>query len=189
MSQQGMQQEGAEGMSEMMQELSQSEMMQSDMENLDAAMKEAKSQMAKMGGQCNNPGGKPGEGECEGNGQLGQWRQGESNKFGQGSGGPGKGNGDGPEENPADYEFDKQKAKTPLGEGPMIGSRLVYGDQVKGESKAQFSQAVEAGEKAVAEGLESQRIPREMENAVKKYFGNLKNKAATPQPAPTPEKK
>jgi hypothetical protein len=184
MSQQGLQQEGAEGISEMMQELSQSEMMQSDMENLEAAMKEAKSQMAKMGGQCNNPGGNQGEGECEGNGQLGQWRQGESNKFGQGSGGAGKGNGDGPEENPADFEFDKKKAKSPLGEGPMIGSRLVYGDQVKGESKAQFTQAVEAGEKAMAEGLENQRIPREMENAVKKYFGNLKNKAATPQPEP-----
>jgi hypothetical protein len=208
MSQNGMSQEGQEGMQDMQQQMSESEMMQSDMENLEAAMKEAKEQMSKLGndmaknnkgqGQGQGEGEGDGEGQCEGGGKLGQWRQGDSGKQGQGSGGPGKGNGDSPEAIAADFTLERKKSKVNTGKGPVIGSRLVYGDQIRGESVAEFGEAVASAEDTAAEGIDSMRVPREMEAAVKNYFGTLKKKAdnaktgaptAPAQPAKDAEKK
>jgi hypothetical protein len=208
MSQNGMSQEGQEGMQDMQQQMSESEMMQSDMENLEAAMKEAKEQMSKLGndmaknnkgqGQGQGEGQGDGEGQCEGGGKLGQWRQGDSGKQGQGSGGPGKGNGDSPEAIAADFTLERKKSKVNTGKGPVIGSRLVYGDQIRGESVAEFGEAVASAEDTAAEGIDSMRVPREMEAAVKNYFGTLKKKAdnaktgaptAPAQPAKDAEKK
>lgn len=186
MTQEGLQQEGAEGMQELSQELSKSEMMESDMENLDAALEEAKQQLAELGGEC------MGDGECNGNGDQpgkggqGGWRQGNSNKRGNGSGGPGQGNGASPEAEAVDFTVDKSKAKTKTGQGPIIGTRLVYGPQVKGESKAQFSEVVAASSAAAAEAVESQQVPRELHNAVKHYFGTLEGKVKAEKPAPKP---
>jgi hypothetical protein len=186
MSQDGMSQSGQEGMQDMQQEMSQAEMMQSDMENLDAAMQEAKEQMAKLGndmaksGKGQGKGGEgegEGEGDGEGSGKLGQWRAGDSSKEGQGSGGPGKGNGQSPDAVAADYQLDRKKAKVTTGKGPIIGSRLVFGDQVRGESVAEFGEVVAAAEETAAEGIDTMRVPREMEAAVKNYFGSLKQKA------------
>lgn len=177
MSQQGMPQDAMQAMQDLSNQLSESEMMQSDMENLQAAMEEAKDQLAKMGGQCKG-GGSQGEGECEGSGKLGQWREGDSGKMGKGSGGPGKSQGGvSPEAQASDYQFEKKKADVKTTAGPVISSRLVQGDQIKGESVAEFSEAVVEGEKTAAEGIDSVRIPREMEGAVKTYFGNLRKKA------------
>ena len=170
-------------------------MMASDMENLQAAMDEAKSQLAQLSSQCKG-GGAPGEGECEGSGKLGQWREGESNKKGKGSGGPGQSQGGiSPEAQASDYQFEKKKANVNTTAGPIISSRLVQGDQIRGESVAEFSEAIEQGEATAAEGIDSMRIPREMEGAVKTYFGNLKKKAeqakpaTNPAPVPAPDKK
>lgn len=185
MTQEGLQQEGAQGMQELSQELSNSEMMESDMENLDAALQEAKQQLAKLGEQC------MGDGECNGNGDQpgkgqGGWRQGSSNNRGQGSGGPGQGNGASPEAEAVDFTVEKNKAKVKTNQGPIIGTRLVYGQQVKGESKAEFSEAVAVSSAAAAEAVESQQVPRELHNAVKHYFGTLEGKVKSEKPAPKP---
>ncbi len=186
MTQEGLQQQGAEGMQELSQELSSAEMLESDMENLDAALEEAKQQLAELGGQC------MGDGECNGNGDQpgkggqGGWRQGSSNKRGQGSGGPGQGSGASPEAEAVDFTVEKNKAKTKTGQGPIIGTRLVYGPQVKGESKAQFSEVVAASSAAAAEAVESQQVPRELHNAVKHYFGTLEGKVKPEKPAEKP---
>lgn len=183
MSQEGMQQEGMEGMEGMAQQLSEMEMMASDMENLDAALSECKSQLAKLGnclgGAC--------EGEGEGEG-LGQWREGASDKMGKGSGGPGQGEGFGPEEMEADYTTEKKKAPTQDRGGATIGTRLVYGEQVKGESRAEFVSVVEAATAAATESIESGQVPREHQNAVKHYFGTMKKKGSAPAKVETPEK-
>lgn len=184
MTQEGLQQEGAEGMQELSQELSNSEMMESDMENLDAALNEAKQQLAELGGQCIGDGN--GNGDQPGKGGQGGWRQGSSNKRGSGSGGPGQGNGASPEAEAVDFTVEKSKAKTKTGQGPIIGTRLVYGQQVKGESKAEFSDAVAASSAAAAEAVESQQVPRELHNAVKHYFGTLEGKVKSEKPAPKP---
>jgi len=180
MAQQGLSQEGMEGMEALAQELSQAEMMSEDMNNLDAALSEAKKQLKELGeslGQCE------GDGECEGSGR-GEWRAGSSNKQGNGSGGPGQGNGAfGPDAEAADFTLEKKKAKVQTTAGPIIGTRLVNGPQVKGESVAEFSAAVAAGAQETAEAIEGQQIPREMEDAVKQYFGRLDAKVKASQPA------
>ncbi|MFO0831672.1 MAG: hypothetical protein U0637_07490 [Phycisphaerales bacterium] len=189
MSQEGSQNDAAQAMQEMSNQLSDAEAMQTDMENLQAAMEEAKDQLAKLGGQCKK-GGDSGEGECEGSGKLGQWREGDSSKSGKGSGGPGKSQGGrSPDAQASDYAFEKKKADVSTTAGPIISSRLVQGDQIKGESVAEFSQAVEQGEVTAAEGIDNVRIPREMEGAVKAYFGNLKKKADQAKDAKKDDKK
>jgi hypothetical protein len=92
MTQDGLQQEGQEGMESLEKELSESEMLSEDMQNLDAALEQAKSQLADLGeclgGQCDNPGSNPGKGA------TGGWKPGESaGKQGPGSGGPGQSSG------------------------------------------------------------------------------------------------
>jgi len=191
MTQEGLQQEGMQGLEQLASELSDAEMMQADMENLDASLEEAKKQLSELAGQCM---GGDCEGEGMGQGKTGSFREGNSNKFGQGSGGPGKGNGASPESEAVDYEIEKTKANVKTGQGPIIGSRLVYGDQVKGESRAEFAAAVEAGKAEVAEAIDGQTIPREYHDAVKTYFGRLQEKVkkdkgdapAAPAPAPAP---
>ncbi len=181
MTQEGMQQEGMEGMESMQAQLSEMEMMASDMENLDAALSECKSQLAKLGnclgGQCE--GDQPGDG-------MGEWAEGDSNKMGNGSGNAGQSQGGfGPDEAPADYTQVKQKAPTQDRGGATIGTRLVQGEQVKGESKAEFAEVVSAATAAAAESIETGQVPREHHNAIKHYFGTLKNKggAAPAKPA------
>jgi hypothetical protein len=132
-----------------------------------------------------------GDGECNGNGDQpgkgqGGWRQGSSNNRGQGSGGPGQGNGASPEAEAVDFTVEKNKAKVKTNQGPIIGTRLVYGQQVKGESKAEFSEAVAVSSAAAAEAVESQQVPRELHNAVKHYFGTLEGKVKSEKPAPKP---
>jgi hypothetical protein len=87
----------------------------------------------------------------------------------------------------ADFRTEKRKADVATGKGPIISSRLVYGEQVKGESLAQFSDAVESGEKAATDAIESKQIPREYHEAVKHYFGSLGKKTGRkPAAAPSP---
>jgi hypothetical protein len=196
MSKEGMGQQGSEAMQEMSQQLSELELASADLEAMERALSEAKGQLAKM---CEGMGG-----QCEGDGSFlawrdtaSQWAQGDANKQGAGSGGPGQGMGAGPEESAADYKLDKVKASVQTRKGQIIGSRLVQGEQIRGESVAEFAEAVEASAKAATEAIEENQIPRELQGAVKHYFGRrqaeaqalLKDKkpeAAPPAPAPAP---
>lgn len=183
MTQEGMQNdEGLQAMDELSKELSDMEMMQSDMENLQAALDETKEQLAKLG-EC--LGGRPGskDGECEGGPKIGSWKPGEGRKIGQGSGGPGRGNGPSPDAEAADYQVDKKKADVKNVGGPVIGSRLVYGEQIKGTSSASFAEAVQAAEEQAAEDINNHQIPREYQDAVKTYFGRLQERVKKDKPA------
>jgi hypothetical protein len=186
-SQQGLQQEGQEGMGEMAKALSEAEMLQEDMQNLDAALGEAKKQLAQLG-ECLG-GDNENEGECK-NGGRGGWKPGSATKKGSGTGGPGQSSGGGNTVGEArDFTTEKKKAVVKTTDGPIIGQRLVYGEQVKGESVEQFKAAMEAGEQEAAEAIDEQQIPREYHDAVKHYFGRLadKVKAGSAAPAtPTP---
>jgi hypothetical protein len=192
MTQDGLQQEGQEGMESLEKELSESEMLSEDMQNLDAALEQAKSQLAELGeclgGQCDKPGQKAGKGS------TGGWKPGESaGRQGSGSGGPGQSSGGAsPEALAADFQYKKEKASVQTQAGAIIGSRLVYGEAVKGESTAEFSTVVEAGSREASEAMESMQIPREFHDAVKHYFGRLERKVkketpAAPVPAQQPK--
>ena len=116
------------------------------------------------------------------------WRAGESQgKFGNGQGGPGQSGGGAHHDNtdaPVG-KVDKMKANNKNGNGPIIGSRLVYGDQVRGESQAEYSAAVEAAAKAATEAIDTMQVPKELQGSVKHYFGTLETKTKA-QPAATP---
>ncbi|MDX2118103.1 MAG: hypothetical protein SFY96_07980 [Planctomycetota bacterium] len=170
-------QQGAAAMSEAMSEL---EQMQMEAQATEAALSECKSQMA---GLCKSPG----EGQIGQSEQNGEWGEGETDRFGQGTGGAGRsGGGRNGDSIAADYRTEKRKADVATTQGAIISSRLVYGEQVKGESLAQFSDAVESGEKAATDAIESKQIPREYHDAVKHYFGTLGKKTGKAKPAATP---
>lgn len=170
----GMSQEGQQGMEAMAGQLSEMEMMQSDMEGLDAAMEEAMKQLSSMAGQCN--GGNGNGDELKFSDRESPWRLGDtSQNKGGGRGGPGiSGGSNAGSETEAPVAIEKTKARTKQGDGPIIGSRLVQGDQVRGESVAEFQAAVEAAEKASTEAVGGMTVPRELQDSVKGYFGRLK---------------
>ena len=164
-------QQGSEAMSG---QLSDMAALQGEMAAAQQALGECQGQMAALGQGL-------GQGQSSGSGQpgqTGQWQQGQTASMGSGSGGPGQGNGAGPDEFATDYTLQMEKSNVNTTDGPVIASTLVYGQQVKGESKAAFSSAVAAGRAEAAEAIDVRRVPREMENAVRGYFGRLEQKAA-----------
>ena len=73
----------------------------------------------------------------------------------------------------ADYTVEKKKAATQNTGGPIIGSRLVYGEQVRGESRQAYESAVEAASQSATEAMENMQIDPELHSAIKSYFGSL----------------
>jgi len=185
MGKEGMNQEGQEAMEALAGQLSEMEQMDQDMEALDAAMSEASKQLAKMGGQCEGScnGDGEGEGELAGMSQKqSPWKAGESEKQGNGMGSAGQAWGTRPKSDvDAPVNIEKVKSPTKKGDGPIIGSRLVYGDQVRGESVAEFSQVIEASAKAASESIEGTHVTRELQGTIKHYFGRLEAKAKAQQ--------
>jgi len=189
MAQEGMSQDAQQAMESMAEQLSQMEMSQQESESFQAAMNEIQSQIERMGQDpCQN--GCTGEcgGSCEGGGEDG----GGGGQDGKGKGaegegdsmavGPGIGTGGEPGSNdnpeiPLDYILDKRKSTGENTGGPTIGSTLVYGDQIRGDSVAQFEAATTAARAEAAEAIETRRIPREYEKAIQHYFGRLEARA------------
>ncbi len=142
MGEKGMNSEGMSKAQELSQQLSEMEMLSQEMKACEAALGECKSQMSQLASQCKS-GQCNGMGECEGDpNKAGQWQSGWSQKQGKGSGGPGYGNGTGRPDAKADFKTQQEKFKSKLGNGPIVGSSLVDGEQVKGESSAQLSEAL-----------------------------------------------
>ncbi len=151
------------GLDAMNGQLSNLERLQTEMASLDMALGECNSQMA---GMCENPGSGLKPGMMAGSG------------IGGGIGSGGKSDHLGDEQNPANVLYQSEKANVPiLGDGPVIASTLVYGSQIRGESTATFAEVAGSAEARAAEAIETKRVPREHEEAVKAYFGRLKKAA------------
>jgi hypothetical protein len=198
----GMDQEGMQGLESLAGQLSDLEMLQSDLSSLDAAMSEAMKQLSQLGSQCS--GGEPGDGDgecdgaecagCDGDGEgnckgggSSPWRLG-SSTGGSGTGGAGRGGGvRNWEDVDAPVNIEKVKSPTKKGDGPIIGSRLVQGDQVRGESVAEFASVVESSSKAASEALDGMVVPRELHDSVKSYFGRLEARAKARRPVESGE--
>jgi len=175
--QNGNMQQAGEGMESMSGQLSGMEQMQSEMQALEQAMSQCEGQMAGLGkGQGS---GSQTFGEGSEWGETGQYSQGESaNRMGNGSGGSGQGNGASPDQQAVDYTIKKEHAAVnTTGDGPVISSTFVNGEQVRGESTAQFSEVVTSATTQAAQAIETKRVPHEHEAAIKHYFGRLVSKA------------
>lgn len=178
MSQQGMSAQGQQAMDQLGEMLSEMEMLEGDMSSMQAMMDAAQQRMSQMGkGFCENPGaGQGGQGSG-----TGQWAAGDTSRPGGGSGGPGQGDGVSPEAKETSVTFNDTKANVKTQQGPIIGSRLVYEGQIRGESRVEFSQSASAAAASASDAIESMQVPREYEAAVMKYFGALREKS---EPAP-----
>lgn len=181
MSQEGTPGQQAEGMNSMSGQLSQLEMAQQEMQNLQAAASECQGQINKLGqSMCEG-----GQGQCFGDGQgaQGQWSEGSTMKQGNGSGGPGQGSGGSMGSEETDFTLERIKQQVANTGGPIIGETIVYGAQVRGESKAQFREAMSAARIEAANALEQKAIPKKYQGSVEHYFGHAVEeiiKATTP---------
>ena len=178
---QGMQsgdpQQASAGSDAMNAQLSDLENMQQEAQSLESAMSQAQQQLDQLS-QCSNPGSAPGGGQQSQWASTGQFAPGDSSQQGAGSGRAGQGLGASPPEQGADFTINKEHASVrTTSEGPVIASTMVQGSQIKGESTAVFSSAVESAKTEASEAIETKRIPREYESAVQRYFGQL-DKAA-----------
>ncbi len=168
----------SQGLDSMSGQLSNMEMMQQEMASLDQAMGECQGQLAKLGECSGGNGSGQGFGQDAKWGGTGQFSQGNSQGFGSGSGGPGQGMGQGPDAQASDFMLNKERAEVnTTDDGPVIASTMVQGTQIKGESTATFSNAVQSATTQAAEAIETKRVPRKHENAVQHYFGKLDNEA------------
>lgn len=176
-SQQGMSSQAQAAMDQMGDMLSEMEQLQNDMQSMQSMMNAAQQQMDKMGqGFCENPG--------MGSG-MGEWRTGDTSRLGSGSGGPGKGDGTSPDAKETSVSFNDTKANVNTQQGPIIGSRMVYEGQIRGESRIEFTMGAKSAASNASDAIESMQVPREYESAVMKYFGALEDRAETATDADT----
>lgn len=180
MGQQG--QPGQEAMSAMSGQLSAMEAAQAEAQNLAAAMGECQGQMSKLGQSM----GQPGMGECFGEGQ-GQFAEGDSSKQGNGMGGPGRGQGGAMDSQATDFALEQVKQNVANNGGPIISETIVFGAQVRGESKAGFEAAVTEARALSTEALESKSVPRQYSGAIQHYFGRLEAVAKGTKPSKAKE--
>jgi hypothetical protein len=200
MSKQGMSQSGQQGMEGMSQQLSELEQMSQDMQSVQAAADEAQKQASKMAGASGEGEGKRGNASGESNkGGNSSWQAGQSaGKTGSGSGNPGQSSGGlSPNERDAPFDTTQKMSQSKNTAGPIIGSRLVYGDQVRGESRAEYEAAVTSASQSASKALETMTVRKELQGAVKHYFGRLEARGqptgtttpAPPSPVPNSDKK
>lgn len=172
--------------SQMSEQMGQMEQLNQEMQLAEAAMSECESQMGEMGkgeGQGDQAGegegDQPGEGMGQGQGQ-GQgnqpWSEGWSENRGDGSrGGPGLGQGGSQQAEKSSFDTETRKSIGKIGDGPIVSRRLVEGDSIRGESRAEMVRAIEKAEQNATEAIENNTIPREYHAAIKNYFGTLKS--------------
>lgn len=177
-------QQMAQGAQQMSGQLGSAEMAAQEAAAAQAAMQMAQQQLQQMGESMCEGGACAGSGQKPGEGKIGQFREGSSMAQGNGSGGPGRGNGVSPDEFAEDFILKNEKANVNTTGGPIIGSTVVYGAQVRGESVAQFSDAVGASVVEAAEAIETMTVPREYQDAVRHYFGRLEAAAKAAKDAP-----
>lgn len=72
----------------------------------------------------------------------------------------------------------KTRAKSKVGEGPVIASWYFHGPQVKGEAMRDFTEVLQAARDEAAEAVSENEIPRKYEEPIKKYFGGLEQSGA-----------
>jgi chemotaxis protein histidine kinase CheA len=186
--QQGMQQAAGQ----MQQQMNQLEQLQQEMQLADSAKSDCQNKMQSMckggdkegEGECNKPGDCNGNSQTKGNGSTKPWSASWSTCQGNGRGGGGLAQGGTSSTETADFNKYTSKNVGLKGDGPIVSSRMVEGDSIRGESKADFVSVATKAEQGATEAMENNTIPREFHDAVKNYFGNLKGGGKSAKDAP-----
>lgn len=161
--QQGNGQGAQQAAQQMQQQLAQLGQNADQAQNLQDAANAAKQAADAAAGQCNNPG--------QGEGQKGEWNQGQQNQA--------KGGGEGGVGGIQDKEFapfTTKEEKSPSQDqenGKILASQLVKASALKGESKEQMKAVVAAGQQEKPDEVEQDRVPRNSMKAVKDYFKSM----------------
>lgn len=173
--------EMSQAASQLAQQMDQLDQMSKEMQLAQAALGECKSAMGSIAGQCE--GGSEGLGGAQ---NTGAFRTGSSQSEGNGRGGPGLGKGGNSGSAKADFDTTIKKAIGAQGPGPIVSSRMVEGESIKGESKAAFVEALAKGEQNATEAIENNAVPREFHESIKSYFGRLRQKVTAPSTPAAP---
>ena len=169
--------QAGESLGEAAQTLSDLEGLEQELNQLDSTLSQlenAKNQLGQQGdGQCPNCGGE-GCGQCDGTGQQG----------GTGQGGmglkPGQGRGGLAEKQEAPHGVVKDRQKTEFQPGAIIMRKFVddRGNQIRGEARAEYTDAAISAVREATDALADDDIPRTYHKSVKEYFDGLKDAPA-----------
>lgn len=86
----------------------------------------------------------------------------------------GRGAGERPRDDSAETDVKNEKAKVKTNkQGRIIGEQYVKGQQLKGKSDAELSDAAAAAELDATDALNKDRVPRRYRGAVQRYFDRL----------------
>ena len=127
------------------------EMMEEEMKQLQASLAELDQMKQQMGGQCANMDNLPQQGQG-------------------GMGGLGRGRGNIAPEEETKVSFERKREKVKTTRGRIIGQFLVDGQQVSGESKAAFTEAVAAERREASDAIKEARIPKKFQKSVTQYY-------------------
>lgn len=173
------QQQGQQGQQQGQQMANAAKQMQQQMQQMQAVANDAQ-QVAAGNGQPgaggdqggNNPGGngKPNNGG-------GQWGNNNQQGNGGGAGGVGAGNNR-PAPQVAPFQVkDETDVAGKNDKGKVLASSFVKAGSIKGDAKMDLHKVLPSVDKEATDEVDEQRIPRQDQEAVRGYFGNLKRDA------------
>lgn len=151
--------EAQSGLSDAAQQLSELEMLEQEMNQLESAMAAVQSarQDIGKGGRGNQPGDKPGDSP-----------RGMGEQMGIGRGGIA------PTEQTS-TAFKTERAKVQTTKGAIVGQFLVDGEQVRGQASKAIEDVVSAAERDASDLVYRDRIPRQYHKAVRNYFKTMQD--------------
>lgn len=154
----------------------------SSMEMTSQQLSQMRRAMQMAQGQCQSLG-NSGEGRMPGQGGNRPWQPGEKRGAGNGTGGPGSGNGQTPGHEEAPFQLQNEQQQVRRKGGQIIGTQLVPGASLKGESRAALISALPSAVESAEEAIESQQVPLEYQNAVRRYYERVKQSATESTPS------
>mgnify|MGYP005840081353 CR=1 FL=1 len=169
---------GAQGLQAADQQLSEMEQLQQEAEQLQMAMSElqnAKSDLGKPCSQCNGTGMCNGKtcSKCGGSGCAGGGNQPGAGGSGQAMGGLGRGQGGIAPEAETAFKTARQRSPVVTGPGTLIGQSWTNGEQVPGQATSEYREAAISAERDVAESIRQERVPRQYQKTMSKYFDRI----------------
>ena len=160
--------QAASGLSQAAEQLSALEMLEQEMNDLQATLAELESAKEGLGGGPDDYGSLQG-------------------KFGRGMGPkPGRGRGGRAPRKETKFRGKAERLRGQQSPGAMIGQTFVDGQQLRGEAYEKAVEAATAAARDATEAVDRDRVPRVYHKAVKQYFGKIQEGLTKPKPATGP---